>query len=69
MKDILLKYRFDDRADRSVYAVLRKTHCDTCGNHHFQPVGQQIRFDLDGNFRIKVDNVITFDITQDEVDD
>jgi len=63
MNDILLEYRFTDRAGRGVYNVKIKQRCDTCGNYHFKSTGQQIRFDLDGSLRIKIDNVISFETT------
>ena len=66
MNDLLLEFRFTDRAGRGVYNVLTKVPCDTCGNHHFKLTGQQIRFDLDGNLRIKIDNAIIFETTPDE---
>lgn len=69
MKDILLKYRFTDRVGRGVYRVSTKKQCDTCGDHHFVDTGQQIRFDLDGNLRIKIDDMITFETVQDEADE
>lgn len=66
MNDILLEYRFTDRAGRGVYDVKTKQRCNTCANYHFERTGQQIRFDLDGNLRIKIDNVITFETADDK---
>ena len=68
MNDILLKFKDTDRAGRGIYDVHTNQSCATCGNHHFRFTGQQIRFDLDGNLHIKVDNMITFKTPRDDAD-
>lgn len=58
MNDILLKSEFVDRAAGTVYSVHIVEHqCNCCGKATLKDVGQKIRFDLDGDHRLKVDNV------------
>lgn len=59
MDDLLLKFDFTDRIKRNVYNVFREIECESCNKTHWAPTGQQIRFDMDGNFRLKA--MIDFD--------
>jgi len=53
MEDLLLKFDFIDRAERNVYNVFKRSECEVCDALHWVSTGQQIRFDMDGEFRLK----------------
>lgn len=58
MPNLRLTFEFTDRAGRGVYSVEAQHECPTCGFQFWKKTGQRLRFDLDGNLHIRLQNVL-----------